>query len=78
MTPQDALIELLERVRASQGAVVLVDDEELKKWPADAVKAIKTGAFSAEGAALHKLPPTVARFLIWCEAIIWETSFKIG
>jgi len=42
MTPQDALIELLGRVGARQGAAVLVHDEELNQWPAEAVKAMKS------------------------------------
>ena len=42
MTPQDALIELLRRVGASQGATVHVNDDELSQWPADAVKAMKS------------------------------------
>ena len=42
MTPIDALIELLGRVGASQGAAVLVNDEELHQWPAEAVKAMKS------------------------------------
>ena len=42
MTPQAALIELLGRVGASQGAVVFVNDDELSQWPADAVKAMKS------------------------------------
>ncbi len=42
MTPQDALIELLERVGASQGNAVLVNVEELTQWPMAAVAAMKT------------------------------------
>jgi hypothetical protein len=42
MTPQDALIELLGRVGANQGAAVLVNDEELRQWPDAAVKAMKS------------------------------------
>ena len=42
MTPQDALIELLGRVGASQGAAVLINDDELGQWPKAAVAAIKT------------------------------------
>jgi hypothetical protein len=42
MTPQDALIELLGRVGARQGAAVLVNDEELNQWPTEAVKAMKS------------------------------------
>lgn len=42
MTPQGVLIELLGRVGASQGAAVLVNDEELRQWPNAAVKAMKS------------------------------------
>ena len=42
MTPQDALIELLGRVGASQGAAVLINDDELGQWPKAAIAAIKT------------------------------------
>ena len=42
MTPQAALIELLGRVGASQGAAVLVNDVELGQWPTEAVAAMKT------------------------------------
>lgn len=42
MTPQDALIELLGRVGASQDAAVLVNDEELRQWPSTEVAAMKS------------------------------------
>ncbi|MDO8294448.1 MAG: hypothetical protein Q7T29_16535 [Gallionella sp.] len=42
MTPQTALIELLERVGASRGAAVLINDDELNQWPSAAVAAMKT------------------------------------
>jgi hypothetical protein len=42
MTPVDALIELLDRVGASQGAPVLINNEELRQWPSAAVKAMKS------------------------------------
>lgn len=42
MTPLDALIELLGRVGACQGAAVLVNNEELSLWPDEAVSAMKT------------------------------------
>ena len=42
MTPKDALIELLGRVGATPGAMVLVNDEELNQWPAEAIKAMKS------------------------------------
>ena len=42
MTPQDALIELVERVGARHGAAVLISEEELRQWPADAVSAMQS------------------------------------
>ena len=42
MTPLEALLELLERVGASQGAAVLVSEEELSRWPAEAVRELKS------------------------------------
>jgi hypothetical protein len=42
MKPQATLIELLARVGASQGAAVLVSEEELSQWPATAVAAMKS------------------------------------
>lgn len=42
MKPVDALIELLDRVGANQGAAVLVNDNELRQWPLEAVKAMKS------------------------------------
>jgi hypothetical protein len=42
MTPQDALCELLARLGASKGAAVLISEEELSRWPAAAVKAMKS------------------------------------
>jgi hypothetical protein len=42
MKPVDALIELLDRVDANHGAAVLVNDDELRQWPSEAVKAMKS------------------------------------
>lgn len=42
MTPQAALVELLGRVGANQGATVLVNDDELSQWPSTAVAAMKS------------------------------------
>lgn len=42
MTPLDAILELLSRLGASNGAAVLVSEEELSHWPATAVKAMKS------------------------------------
>ena len=41
MTPEDAFIELLDRVAALQGASVLISADELAQWPDEAVKAMK-------------------------------------
>jgi hypothetical protein len=42
MTPEAALIELLERVGARHGAAVVVGDHELSAWPGAAVAAMKS------------------------------------
>jgi hypothetical protein len=42
MTPQAALIELLARVGARNGAAVFVSAEELSQWPVAAVAAMKS------------------------------------
>ena len=42
MTPLDALVELVERVGARHGAAVLIGEEEVRQWPADAVRAMKS------------------------------------
>ncbi|MGA9070668.1 MAG: hypothetical protein WB424_10465 [Terracidiphilus sp.] len=41
MMPLDALLELLERVGASHGAAALVSEEELSRWPTEAVCGLK-------------------------------------
>lgn len=41
MTPLEALLELLERVGASRGAVATVSEDELNGWPAEAVRELK-------------------------------------
>jgi hypothetical protein len=38
----DALIELLDRVGTNHGAAVLVNDDELRQWPSEAVKAMQS------------------------------------
>ena len=48
MTPQAALLELLARVGARNGAAVLVSDEELCQWPAEAVAAMKSQGLLAK------------------------------
>ncbi len=42
MTPQAALIELLARLGAADGASVLINEEELSQWPVAAVVALKS------------------------------------
>ena len=42
MTPMEALLELLARVGASRDGAVLVSEEELSRWPAEAVRELKS------------------------------------
>src|SRR5512136_2739610 len=42
MTPQETLIELLDREGAAQAGSVTVSDEELRQWPSAAVRAMKS------------------------------------
>jgi hypothetical protein len=48
MTPHDALIELVARLGARHGAVVLITDEELSRWPEAAVAAMKSQGLLAK------------------------------
>lgn len=48
MTPQDALVELLARVGASQEAAALLSNHELNQWPDTAVAAMKTQRLLSE------------------------------
>jgi len=41
MTPLEELLELLERVGASQDAAALVSEDELSRWPTEAVRELK-------------------------------------
>ena len=41
MTPEATLIELFERVGASQSLAVLINNDELSRWPSTAVAAMK-------------------------------------
>jgi len=41
MMPLEALLELLVRVGASRGAAALVSEDELSRWPAEAVRELK-------------------------------------
>lgn len=42
MTPLEGLLELLARVGANGGAAALVSEEELSRWPAKAVRELKS------------------------------------
>ncbi|MGA7578285.1 MAG: hypothetical protein ACLQUW_12830 [Desulfobaccales bacterium] len=42
MKPVDALVELWDRVGANHGAAVLVNDDELRQWPSEAVKTMQS------------------------------------
>jgi hypothetical protein len=42
MTPLEALQGLLARVEATRGVAALVSEEELSRWPAEAVRALKS------------------------------------
>ncbi|MGA3083118.1 MAG: hypothetical protein ABSD44_17340 [Terracidiphilus sp.] len=42
MTPLEAMLELLERVGANQGVAVLVSEDELSRWPAEAVRELQS------------------------------------
>jgi hypothetical protein len=61
MTPQAALIELLGRVGASQGASVLINEDELSQWPSAAVAAMKTQRL------LAKARPAISAICPGCE-----------
>ena len=55
MTPENALIELLERLGAASGAAVLVSDHELGEWPIAAAAAMKK-----QGLLVNTRPATSA------------------
>jgi hypothetical protein len=61
MTPEAALIELLERVGARQGAAVAISDHELAGWPSAAVEAMKS-----EG-LITKMRPATSTVCPGCE-----------
>ncbi len=61
MTPLDAILELLARMGAGNGAVVLVSEEELSHWPAAAVKAMKSQKL------LVKARPAASVVCLGCE-----------
>ena len=55
MTPEEILVELLERVGAGQDAPVLVSEDELNQWPSIAVTAMQK-----EGLLVKASPATSA------------------
>ena len=61
MTPEAALTELLARVGARNGATALVSAEELGRWPAAAVAAMKSQGL------LAKAPPAASAICPGCE-----------
>lgn len=61
MTPTEALLELLTRVGASRDAAALVSEEELRRWPVEAVHALKTHKL------LAKASPAVSVICPGCE-----------
>lgn len=60
MTPLEALLELLERVGANNGAA-LVSEEELSRWPAEAVRQLKSQKL------LTRASPAVSAVCSGCE-----------
>jgi hypothetical protein len=61
MTPVDAILELLGRVGANNGAAVFISEEELSLWPTDAVSAMKSQKL------LVKARPTASAVCPGCE-----------
>ena len=61
MTPLEALLELLERVGASRDAAALVSEEELSRWPAEAVRELKAKKL------LQRASPAVSVVCPGCE-----------
>lgn len=61
MTPQDALVELLARLGAANGASVFVNEEELSEWSAAAVAALKSQKL------ITKARPAVSAICPGCE-----------
>ena len=41
MTPRDALLDLVARVGARDGAAVRISETDVRQWPAEAVSALK-------------------------------------
>ena len=45
MTPREALLDLVARVGARDGAAVRVSETDVRQWPAEAVSALKAHRF---------------------------------
>lgn len=61
MTPEAALVELLDRVGARHGAAIVVSDHELDEWPSAAV-----GAMKSQG-LIKKTRPATSAVCLGCE-----------
>lgn len=61
MTPEDALIELLDRLGARRGEAVLISEHELDEWPPEAVAAMRSQKL------LTKAPPASTAICPGCE-----------
>lgn len=61
MTPQAVLVELLERLGAGAAKTILINEEELTRWPDEAVAALKTQKL------LIKAKPTASAICPGCE-----------
>ncbi len=55
MTPLEALLELLARVGANRGAAALVSEEELSRWPAQAVRELKLQRLLVKASPAHSV-----------------------
>ena len=51
MTPRAALLDLVARVGARDGAAVRVSETDVRQWPAEAVAALKAAPVPGSGAA---------------------------
>ncbi len=61
MTPASVLVELLERLGAGQSDIVVITNQELNKWPTEAVKAMKTQKL------IVKASPAISAICPGCE-----------
>jgi len=61
MTPLEALLELLDHVGASRDAAALVSEDDLSRWPAEAVRELKAKKL------LQRASPAVSAVCPGCE-----------